>query len=249
MDKEKTFTFLFGINPVLEKLKASPEGVSELLIATGSQRPVLHKIDAEAKRLGLPVTYLPTRDLDRLAGGQRHQGILAKVHFHPYYPFADMQKSVLTLPAPLWVLILDGLTDPRNVGALLRTAEAVGIRYVVIPKDRSASVTPIVVKASAGAVHHLKICRVPNLRRAILDLKESGFWIAGLDAGGADSLYGRVYPDKLGVVLGSEGAGIRPLILKECDYVVSIPMRGEIRSLNVSAAAAVFLYELLRQKL
>lgn len=249
MDREKTFTFLFGINPVLEKLKASPEGVSELLIAAGSQRPVMRTIIGEAKRLGLPVTYLPGRHLDRLADGQRHQGVLAKVESHPYYPFAGMLEDVLSLPAPQWVLILDGLTDPRNFGALARTAEAVGIRYVIIPKDRSASVTPIVVKASAGAVHHLKICRVPNLRRVIVELKEKGFWIAGLDARGGDTVYDRVYPDRLGVVLGSEGEGIRPLILKECDYVVSIPMRGEIRSLNVGAAGAVFLYELLRQKL
>jgi 23S rRNA (guanosine2251-2'-O)-methyltransferase len=130
----------------------------------------------------------------------------------------------------------------------LRTAEAVGIRRVLIPKDRSADVTPIVAKVSAGAVHHLKVYRVTNLRRAMLTLKEQGYWLVGLDDHAPEQIYDRVYQDRLGIVLGSEGRGIRPLILRECDYRVSIPMLGKVSSLNVAVAGAVFLYEILRQK-
>jgi 23S rRNA (guanosine2251-2'-O)-methyltransferase len=144
-------------------------------------------------------------------------------------------------------LILDGLTDPRNFGALLRTAEAVGVRHIVIPKDRSVAVTPIVVKASAGAAHHVKIVKVTNLRRTIGILKEYGYWIVGLDAQSRESVYDRQYPSKLALVLGSEGRGVRPVNLRECDFLVSIPMLGKVGSLNVAVAGAVFLYELLRQ--
>jgi 23S rRNA (guanosine2251-2'-O)-methyltransferase len=118
----------------------------------------------------------------------------------------------------------------------------------VIPNDRSVGITPIVIKSSAGAAYSMNICRVPNLRRAILTLKEKGYWTVGLDVGGAESIYQRVYPEKLVIVLGSESSGIRPLILRECDFRVAIPMRGKIASLNVAVAGGVFLYELVRQK-
>jgi 23S rRNA (guanosine2251-2'-O)-methyltransferase len=129
----------------------------------------------------------------------------------------------------------------------LRTAESVGIRHIVIPKDRAVAVTPTVVAASAGAIHYLEIYRVTNLRRAISDLKQLGFWIVGLDSKAQEVIYDRVYPKRLGIVLGSEGAGIRPLILRECDYLAAIPMQGKVASLNVAVAGAVFVYELLRQ--
>ena len=156
--------------------------------------------------------------------------------------------ETISSSGPEQILILDGLTDPHNFGALLRTAEAVGIRHVIIPKDRSVGVTAVVVKASAGAVHHLKIYKATNLRRAIKSLKDQGFWVAGLDVHATDGIYDRVLPERLGIVLGSEGAGIRPLIRQECDFLVSIPMAGKIASLNVAVAGAVFLYELVRQK-
>jgi 23S rRNA (guanosine2251-2'-O)-methyltransferase len=173
---------------------------------------------------------------------------MARVLTYAYSSFSQLLNNLSASSGPAWILILDGLTDPRNFGALLRTAEAVGLRSVIIPKDRSVGVTPAVIKASAGAVHHLGICRVTNLRRAIADLKDRGFWIVGLDATAPDSVFDRSFPENLGVVLGSEGSGIRPLILSECDYRVSIPMRGKVASLNVSVAGAIFLFELLRQR-
>jgi len=145
-------------------------------------------------------------------------------------------------------LILDGITDPRNFGALLRTADGAGVRYVVIPRDRSVEATAVAVKASAGAAYHVKIAKVTNLRRAIMDLKKLDYWIVGLDAGSRELIYNRSYPSRLGIVLGSEGKGVRPVILRECDFLVSIPMLGKIASLNVSVAGAVLLYELVRQQ-
>ncbi|MGH7772430.1 MAG: 23S rRNA (guanosine(2251)-2'-O)-methyltransferase RlmB [Candidatus Binatia bacterium] len=248
MDKQEKPLFLFGINPVLEKLKASPQEVLEIMIAEGHQRAALHLIDREAKRRGLNVRYLEPKLLDRLANGQKHQGVVAKVDSYSYCLFVNLLHDLSSSQGHDLVLILDGLTDPRNFGALLRSAEGVGIRHVVIPKDRSVGVTPTVVKSSAGAVHYLKIYRVSNLRRVILALKEIGYWVVGLDVGANEGVYGRVYPEKLVVVLGAEGAGIRPLTRKECDFLVSIPMRGKIASLNVAVAGGIFLYEILRQR-
>lgn len=237
----------FGINPVLEKLRASPKDIEEILIVEGSSRRAVRAVELQARRLGVRVKYVPAKLLDRLARGQSHQAVAAKVFAFSYSSLADLLAAIPSLSGSLWILILDSVTDPRNFGALLRTAESVGIQHVIIPKDRSVAVTPTVVKASAGAVHHLKIYRATNLRRVILSLKELRFWIVGLDPQAAETIYSRVYPQHLGVVVGSEGGGIRPLLLQECDYRVSIPMLGQVSSLNVSVAAAIFLYELVRQ--
>ena len=244
---DKAPNIIFGINSVLEKLKASPHEISEILIAKGSSAPALRGVDTQATRLGIPVKYLPPDHLARLAEGQRHQGVVAKAASFSYLPFDALPKAISVKLGWVWVLILDGLTDPRNFGALLRTAESVGIHDVLIPKDRAVAVTPTVVKASAGAAHHLNIYRTANLRRAIAHLKELGFWIVGLDSKAPEAIYDRVHPKRLGIVLGSEGGGIRPLILSECDYLASIPMLGRVASLNVAVAGGVFLYELLRQ--
>ncbi|MBI2229626.1 MAG: 23S rRNA (guanosine(2251)-2'-O)-methyltransferase RlmB [Deltaproteobacteria bacterium] len=239
---------VFGLNPVLEKLKASPTDVREILIGKGSERPNLRSVEAIARQLGLRVTYVESGLLDRLANRQRHQGVVAKVRGFSYSNFSDLLQHLSDSPNSQWILLLDGLTDPRNFGAVLRTAEAVGIQHVLIPKDRSVGLSPIVVKASAGAVHYLKIYKVTNLRRAIAALKERGLWIVGLHARAEENLYCRDFPDRLGIVLGSEGSGIRPLIQRECDFLVGIPMLGKIGSLNVAVAGAVFLYELLRRQ-
>lgn len=243
-EEQKVF---FGINPVLEKLRASPKDIEEILIGEGASAPAVRGVELQARRLGVRVKYVPAKKLDRLAGGQRHQGVAAKVCAFSYLSLDDLLVAIPSLSGSVWILILDSLTDPRNFGALLRIAESVGIQHVIIPKDRSVAVTPTVIKASAGAVHHLKVYRATNLRRAILSLKELGFWIVGLDAQAAETIYSRVYPQHLGVLLGSEGEGIRPLLLKECDYRLSIPMLGQVSSLNVSVAAAIFFYELVRQ--
>jgi 23S rRNA (guanosine2251-2'-O)-methyltransferase len=239
---------LFGINPVLEKLRASAADVGEIIISKAPGQST-RALEREAHRLGVRMTYANSKVLDRLAGTNKHQGVVARVRRYAYHAFEDLLRDLaLLMPSErFWVLFLDGVTDPQNFGALLRTAEAVGIQRVVIPKDRAVGVTPVVVKAASGAVHHMKIFRVANLRRAIDSLKEQGFWIVGLDRERGVSIYERTYPNKLGIVLGSEGAGIRPLIRAACDYLAAIPMKGKVASLNVSVAGAVFFYELFRQ--
>jgi len=239
---------VFGVNPVLEKLRAAADDILEIIITEGPDRSALRLIRQEAVGLGLRVVTGERQILDRLVGGQRHQGVIAKVKAYRYLPFELLLERTSESLDLEWILILDGLTDPRNFGALLRTAEAVGIHYVVIPKDRSAEVTPVAVKASAGAAYHLEIARVTNLRRALVELKGRGFWIVGLDVDSRQSIYDTSYPSRLAIVLGSEGKGVRPVILRECDFLVSIPMLGKVASLNVGVAGAVFLYEVLRKR-
>lgn len=241
------YNIIFGINPILEKLRASSCDILEILIADGAGRTPPREISQEAARLGVTLVHVHPKSLDRLVGGQRHQGVVARVEAYAYLPFDQLLKEVAASSAAGRILILDGITDPRNFGALLRTAEAVQVSHVIIPKDRSVGVTPVVTKASAGAVHHVKISKVTNLRRAIAELKEHGFWTVGLAGGNTETIYDRVYPERLAIVLGSEGTGVRPVNLRECDFAASIPMLGKIESLNVAVAGAVFLYELLRQ--
>jgi 23S rRNA (guanosine2251-2'-O)-methyltransferase len=239
---------IYGINPVLERIKSASEGVKEILISDAADRQALRFIKAQAARLGVTVVSVPPGELDSLAGSQKHQGIVAKIEPYPYLSLAAVLEDLSVAAAGDIVLVLDGLTDPRNFGALLRTAEAVGVRYVLIPKDRSVDVTPVAFKASAGAAHHLRIAKVTNLRRALASLKKIGYWITGLDVRSRQTIYDCRYPPKLALVIGSEGRGIRPVVLSECDFKVAIPMLGRIASLNVAVAGAVFLYEALRQK-
>ena len=238
---------VFGVNPVLEKLKASSEDVLEILLSEISERSALRLVRQEAQRLGVRLVSVTPKFLDQLVGGYRHQGVVARVKAYHYLPFTDMIERTAAPALSERILILDGLTDPRNFGAILRSADASGVRYVVIPKDRSVDVTPVAVKASAGATHHVNIVKVTNLRRAILDLKEHGYWIVGLDAQSRDTIYERIFPARLAILIGSEGSGVRPINLRECHLTVSIPMLGKVSSLNVSVAGAVFLYELVRQ--
>lgn len=234
---------------MLEKLRASPAEVLEIIITEPYGHSAVRAVERKARSLGVRVSYAKREVLDRLAASTKHQGVLARVARFAYAQFDELLQRLSSLPVAgrSWVLLLDGLNDPQNLGALLRTAEAVGIQHVVIPKDRSVGVTPVVAKAASGAVHYLNVYRVTNLRRAIDSLKAIGFWIAGLDRERGQSIYDRAYPGKLGIVLGSEGSGIRPLIREACDYLAAIPMKGNVSSLNVSVAGAVFLYELLRQ--
>ena len=243
----KQHDLIFGVNPVLEKLKASPGDVLEIFLAEEHTRSALRQISREASRLGIRVTTVDRRFLDRLAAERKHQGVVARVEAYRYLPFAELIERIARASVSERILVLDGITDPGNFGALLRTAEAVGVRHVIIPKDRSVEVTPMVVKASAGAAHLVKISKVTNLRRALGELKKHGYWIAGLAPTDGESLYVRQYPPRMAVLLGSEGSGVRPINLKECDFIVSIPMLGKISSLNVSVAGGVFLYELFRQ--
>lgn len=240
--------YLFGINAIHEALLAAPRSVHEILVSENAGHGRLQALVAQARHQGLQVSVRSMRELDRLSQGQRHQGVVAIVEAYSYPPFENLLQRIADTTISEWVLILDSIVDPRNFGALLRTAEAAGVRHVVIPKDRSVEVTPLVVKASAGAAHHLSIYKVTNLRRALQALKQAGYWTVGLAVGAKENLYQRNYPEKLAIVLGSEGSGVRPINLRECDFLVSIPMFGKVGSLNVGVAAGVFLFELVRQQ-
>ena len=247
IEKPEKPLIIFGVNPVLEKLRSSPDKVFELMIVKGREGPRLGSVVEEARRRGLPVYYVDAHKLDFLTGSGVHQGVAASVAHISYLPLDALLQTLVSATQER-VLVLDELTDPRNFGALLRSAEGAGVHHVVIPKDRSVGVTPVVVKTSAGASNYLKFYRVSNLNRAVQALKESGCWIVGLDAGAPECIYDRLYPEKMAIILGSEGKGLRPLIRRECDFLVSIPMLGQVASLNVAVAGGIFLYELVRQR-
>jgi 23S rRNA (guanosine2251-2'-O)-methyltransferase len=246
MDKPAKPLIICGVNAVVEKLKSAPGDVVEVLIAEGRDRARLHSIVEDAKRLGVPIRFVHAQELGARTAGAQHQGVAAAVAPYGYASFDDLLAKVKDAGAAR-ILVLDGITDPHNFGALLRSAEGAGVLHVVIAKDRAAGVTPVAIKSSAGALNHIKIHRVTNIARALEELKECGCWVVGLDAEASESIYDRDYPEKLAVVLGSEGKGMRPLIRRQCDFLAAIPMLGRVPSLNVSVAGAVFLYELARQ--
>jgi 23S rRNA (guanosine2251-2'-O)-methyltransferase len=238
---------IFGVHSVLEKLNARPEDVSEVLISATIHAQMAERIEEAARLRGCPVSQIDAATLDALTRCARHQGVAARVVPFKYGSFASLLAALQDRRA-CCVVFLDGVTDPRNFGSILRTAEAMGIGDVVIAKDRAVGVTPTVVKASAGAVHYVRICRVSNLARSLITLRDRGVWIIGLDPRGDKLLHEMKLPERLAVVLGAEGSGIRPLVRSKCDYLAALPMQGKVGSLNVSVAWGMFAYELMRQQ-
>jgi 23S rRNA (guanosine2251-2'-O)-methyltransferase len=240
---------VYGVNPVREALRAAPGEVSELWLAEGGTRAAAF---AELQRLaragGAKVRTAPRAKLDRLAGTDRHQGAVAVVSEFRYAALEELVgRAAAGGRAPLLV-VLDGVEDPQNLGAIVRSAHALGAHGVVIPKDRAAGVTPATAKASAGAVERSAIARVTNLAHALEALKEAGVWSVALSADGEQPLSSLDLRGPTALVLGSEGEGLRPLVRRTCDFSARIPMTGDIDSLSVSATAAVALYEAARQR-
>ncbi len=228
---------IYGVRPVIEALRGGRREVYEVLDATGHR-----DVAGAAQAAGVPVRNVNQQRVAELARGGVHQGLAARVGPYPYVELED----VLEGPDPL-VLVLDGVTDPQNLGAILRVADGAGASGVVIPKDRAAGVTAAAVKASAGASEHVPVARVTNLRRTIDAMKKAGLWVYAAEAGG--TAYTDMYlAGPVGLVLGSEGRGVRRLVREGCDGTVSIPTLGAVGSLNVSVAAAVLLYEARRQR-
>jgi 23S rRNA (guanosine2251-2'-O)-methyltransferase len=228
---------IYGIRPVVEALKSGRRKIFEVLDAVGE--------DEVAKATGIRdvrVRRVSRQRVDELARGGVHQGVVARVEPYPYSGL----EEILSSPEPL-VLVLDGVTDPRNLGAVLRAADGAGASGVVVPKDRAASVTAAAVKASAGASEHMRVARETNLKRAIDSMKEAGLWVYAAEGGGTPyTNLDLAWP--VGLVFGSEGRGVRRLVREACDGEVSIPMLGSVGSLNISVAAAVLLYETRRQR-
>lgn len=240
---------VYGVNPVRELLRAGAEGLSELWLAEGSVRgAVFGELDRIARAAGAKVRRAPRPRLDRLAGTDRHQGVVAVVADFRYAEVEQMIAAARETGAPPLLVVLDGVEDPHHLGAVVRSALALGAHGVLVPRDRAVGVTPAVAKASAGAVERLPVARVTNVARAIESLKEAGLWAVALAADGDRPLAEADLTVPTALVLGSEGEGLRPLVRRSCDRVARIPMTGEMDSLSVSAAASVALYEAARQR-
>jgi 23S rRNA (guanosine2251-2'-O)-methyltransferase len=229
---------IYGVRPVIEALHSDRREVFEVLDAVG-EKSVASK--AAVKRV--PVKRVPRQRIEELARGGAHQGVAARVGPYPY----SSLKEILATTEPL-VIVLDSVTDPHNLGAVLRAADGAGASGVVLPKDRAVGVTSAAVKASAGASEHVPVARETNLRRALEKMKEAGMWVYALEEAEATAYTDLELSGPVAFVLGSEGRGIRRLVREGCDGAVSIPMRGAVSSLNVSVAAAVLLYEAMRQR-
>ena len=228
---------IYGVRPVIEALRSKRREVFEVLDAVGNG-----EVAEAAAASGVSVKRVPRARIEDLARGGAHQGVAARVG---PYPYSDLDE-ILAAPDPL-ILILDGVTDPRNLGAALRAADGAGASGVVIPKDRAVGVTAAAVKASAGASEHVPVARETNLRRAIDRMKAAGVWVYAAEVGGT-AYTGLDLAGPVALVFGSEGRGVRRLVREGCDGAVSIPMLGAVGSLNVSVAAAVLLYEARRQR-
>ncbi|MFO2550296.1 23S rRNA (guanosine(2251)-2'-O)-methyltransferase RlmB [Alicyclobacillus cycloheptanicus] len=236
--------FVAGRRPVLEALRAGTP-INKIVIAQGAEGGSLAEIVGKAKAAGVLLQNAPKAHLTSVAG-ENHQGVLAYVAPRAY---ADLEDVIArkTGQAPL-IILLDGVTDPHNLGAVVRTAEAAGAQGVVIPKRRSVPLTGTVAKAAAGALEYVPVARVSNLNQAMDRLKKAGYWIVGLAAEG-DTPYTEVdYRGSIALVVGSEGQGLSRLVEERCDYLVRLPMHGEVQSLNASVAAGVMLYEIVRQR-
>lgn len=236
---------IYGLLPVLEALRAGSRRIERVIIAEGARHERLAELIASARRAGVPLRREPRAALNRLSGNANHQGVLAIVSAASY---ADEGEVLSAISATTIFILLDGVEDPHNLGAIIRTAECAGASAVIIPERRAAHITETVVKTSAGAVEYLPVARVTNLASFIEQLKKLNVWVVGVE-GSSEMAYTEFdYSGPVALVFGSEGHGLHRLVRERCDAVVSIPMLGRINSLNVSVAVGVVLFEAVRQR-
>ncbi len=242
---------LYGVNPLLEALRAGGRVPAEIVVAEGARDERLRELIELARTRNVTVKRAPRTSIDRAVGNSHHQGVMARVAAARYADADDLMSLIATRVGgeiePL-VLVLDGVEDPRNLGAILRTAECAGVDGVFVPERRAAGLTDAVAKAAAGAVEHVPVSRATNLSRLIEQLKERNVWVVGTVADAAMNYTEWDWTRPSAVVLGGEGAGLHRLVREHCDVLVRIPVRGKIQSLNVSVAAGIILYEALRQR-
>ena len=239
-ERNENSELIIGRNPITEALKSGRE-LNQLFVARGERSGSLGHIVSLAKERGTPVKEVDAKKLDFLSNGGAHQGVAAFCAAHAYASLEDIFALAKERDEAPFIIICDEIEDPHNLGAIIRTADAVGAHGVVVPKRRSAALTGVVAKASAGAIEYVKVARVTNLAAAIDTMKEKNMWIYCSDMDGED--YRRVnFSGGVGLVIGSEGRGVSRLVRQKCDVVVSLPMKGKINSLNASVAAAVLMY-------
>ena len=239
---------LEGRNAVTEALKAG-RTIDKVFLASGDTDSTLRYIASLAKKAGAVVTYCDRRKLDTMSQTGAHQGVIAMAAAREYCSIEDILNLARERGEAPLIVICDEITDPHNLGAILRTAECAGAHGVIIPKRRSVGLTATVAKASAGGVEYMKVARVTNINQAIAALKEKGVWVFGTAAEGSIPMYQADLTGPAAIVIGNEGSGMSPLVRKNCDVMVNIPMAGRISSLNASAAASILLYEAVRQRL
>jgi 23S rRNA (guanosine2251-2'-O)-methyltransferase len=246
-DEAQSEGLIEGRNAVTEALK-SGRTINKLFLADGDVDKTLGRLAAQAKDAGAVVVRIDRRKLNEMSPTGAHQCIIASVAAHEYATIEDMLALAEERGEAPLLVICDELSDPHNLGAILRTAECAGAHGVIIPKRRSVGLTAVVSKASAGAIEYMPVARVPNLAATMRDLKQRGIWIYGTAAEGASELHRTDLTGPAAIVIGNEGVGMSRIVAENCDFKVSIPMKGKISSLNASAAAAILLYEALRQR-
>ena len=237
-----------GRNAVIEALRAGT-AMDKIYLAKGETDKTLGHIASKARAQGIVVVEADRRKLDGMSRTHAHQGVIALAAVREYVSIEDILQAAKDKGEPPLLVICDELSDPHNLGAVIRTAECAGAHGVVIPKRRSAGLTAVVAKTSAGAVSHIPVARVANLPSLLKELKKAGLWIFGSAADGTTPLYDADLKGPAAIVIGSEGEGMSRLVTENCDFLVSIPMKGKLNSLNASAAAAILLYEAVRQQL
>lgn len=238
---------LTGPHGVLEALRAGRRTLRRVWLARAERGGMSESIQALARERGVPVEVRPRADLDRRVKGTPHQGVLAEAEPFPYVEAEEIVSLALRAGEAAFLVVLDGIMDPQNLGAILRTAEAAGVHGLILPRDRATGVTPTAVRASAGATEHLPVARVINLSAFLAWVKEHGLWVVGADPRGSP-LYAADLKEPLALVIGAEGRGLRPLVRRRCDFQVRIPLSGRVASLNASCAAAVCIFEVIRQR-
>ena len=247
-DRPRGADTIAGRNAVMEALRAG-RAIDCLYVQRGERSGALQAVLSKAKQGGTPIKEVDPRKLEHLCGGANHQGVVAVAAVKEYAQVEDLFRLAQERGEPPFFVICDGLEDPHNLGAVIRTADAAGAHGVIIPKRRSAGLTAIVGKTSAGAVSYMPVARVSNLPATLEELKKKGIWVYGTAAEGATSLYEADLKGPAAIVIGSEGSGMGRLVREKCDFLVSIPMKGHISSLNASAAAAILLYEAVRRRM
>ncbi|MBW2038714.1 MAG: 23S rRNA (guanosine(2251)-2'-O)-methyltransferase RlmB [Deltaproteobacteria bacterium] len=237
--------WIYGVNPVYEALRSARCQIKEVWVAGGRSPKGLERTIRAAESKGVPIRKVERSQLDSFTKSASHQGVVGLVD---RFNYADLDEVLQGGEGKPLLLVLDGIEDPRNLGALMRTADACGVWGVIIPKDRAAGITPVVAKSSAGAVFHVPVVRITNIPSALRKIKDRGIWVVGATAEAETEFYHQDLKLPLAWVIGGEGKGMRPLIKRECDLLVSIPMKGKVNSLNASVAGALVLYEVLRQR-
>lgn len=246
----KSKEIIYGVNPVLEAIRSGSRGIGEIVVERGKEgKQTLKGVIKAAEGNGIRVSLREGSDITTLTGNRNHQGVAAIVSkLEEAVDLGELANHTLKEDKEAVIAILDGVSDPGNLGAIIRAAEVLGVKGIVIPKDRAAQITPVVVKRSAGAAEHIPIATVNNITRALQELKELGFWVVGLEKGGNKICYEFHFKGPIAVVIGGEGKGIRRLVKENCDFIVSIPMKGKVSSLNASSAATLIFYEIMRQR-